>query len=488
MKSYFACLCLFLLLLAGCDAEDQSQVPSAPAEVPSASGQRLPGCRGCHVEMMPDTNHAFACTSCHQGNDTVSSQEQAHQGLVAQPAHPASMEKACGSCHSEHVDNAQVSVHFTLHNKINLVRRHFGSSQELTSLTQIPVTDNITTKAELADDMLRRRCLRCHVYSPGDPYPYVYHGTGCAACHLQYQETRLVSHQFSKPDDRPCLSCHNSNYVGSDYHGKFANDFNWEYRTPYATRAPYLRPYGVEQLNLAPDIHQQKGLLCRDCHPATGHQEKTTPPLSCATCHQWQPGTPLPAQLQVKEQEATLVLTGKADGTLHPVPKLLHPAHQAFGQRVDCQVCHAQWFFNDMTTHLMLSAYDDYDMWERLTVQGSYAVEYLLEHNLYSDEDELLPVMADGISGVLRPGVWYKGFTQRRWETAPVQRDDDGIIKIFRPVLDLRLSMVDEDEEVLFDNATGNKQGMLPYTPHTTGKAGAYYRERFRHLLPEQTP
>ena len=134
----------------------------------------------------------------------------------------------------------------------------------------------------------------------------------------------------------------------------------------------------------------------------------------------------------------------------------------------------------------MLSYSDEIDSWERLTVQSSSEVEIFLEHNLYSEEDELEPTMLDSINGQQKPGVWYLGFTQRRWENILIDLDSDGIIKVFRPILDLRISAVDEEGELLFDNLKGKASGLLPYTPHTTGPAGLFYEQRFIHILREQ--
>jgi hypothetical protein len=54
---------------------------------------------------------------------------------------------------------------------------------------------------------------------------------------------------------------------------------------------------------------------------------------------------------------------------------------------------------------------------------------------------------------------------------------------VFRPILDLSLSAVAKDGNVIFDNLTGSGDGLLPYTPHTTGLAGIFYLNRFSHLL-----
>ena len=117
-------------------------------------------------------------------------------------------------------------------------------------------------------------------------------------------------------------------------------------------------------------------------------------------------------------------------------------------------------------------------------MQGSSEIESLLTQNLNASQEQP-PTMRDGLTGISRPGAWYQGFGQRRWEQMIVRRDTDGVIKVFRPYLNLRLSMIRADGQAPFDNITGQGDGLLPYTPHTTGPAGLFFLDRFRHLLPE---
>jgi hypothetical protein len=485
-KSLFIFLTL-LLAISGCKEEEPTPV-SQPAR-PASATRTIKTCTDCHTGVRLDKNHDMACTGCHHGNDQSGDKKNAHQGLVAMPAHPDKMAQSCGRCHGQLIDNCQGSLHFTLARSVNLTRKHFGLQDTLPSLTAIPEQEK-AGRAALVDDMLRRRCLRCHLYSRGDDYPYVRHGTGCAACHLQFAGGALRSHRFiKKPGDWQCISCHYANHVGADYYGQFEHDFNWEYRTPYNSANGTDRPYGVELHDLAPDIHQQRGLICIDCHgdlmqPGALKKKK----LTCATCHDWQPEKrkPFPANIRIRDKGLVLI---DQEGQERRIPLMRHPAHKKYGAKVDCQVCHGQWSFNDQATYLLRSETDDYDMFERLTVQSSSWVEELLTRNLFGDEDELPPVMPDGITGKQRPGIWYKGFIQRRWEEMVIRRDRDGRIRVFRPILDLHLSAVDANGQVLFDNLTGGSNGYLPYTPHTTGPAGLFYEQRFLHLLsgPEKT-
>lgn len=480
--SFLLCLCLLVVLgISGCTEENTPPVS---------------GCLSCH-EVMADTSHQMACTVCHQGNGQAETITEAHASLIAQPGHPAHMQAVCGECHQEQVDSLPHSLHYTQKNLVNLVRESFGAKDQLASLQDIPINAYPETPLQLAEDLLRRRCLRCHLFSSGDEYSATQHGTGCAACHLSYEDGQLISHGFTAiPEDKACLSCHYGNRVGFDYFGRFEHDFNHEYRTPYSTAETTDRPYGVDFHDLATDVHQQSGMLCVDCHGAELMQSSTSSPansenephaISCASCHdEVLLSTEMPAGVKSTPEGYTFT---SQSGSSHPLPVLKDPVHDQY-PTVSCQVCHAQWSFNDTETHLLRSDLDEYDIWDRLTVQGSMEVEALLEHNLDYDKEELPPEMSDKISGEMQPGIWYKGYLMRRWEEPPLGRSTDGILQVVRPQLTLFLSWIDEDEEVRFDSIASHAadRGMLPYTPHTTGPAGLYYRQRLRDFLSAEEP
>ncbi|WYD81414.1 MAG: hypothetical protein V8K32_03315 [Candidatus Electrothrix gigas] len=514
MKHYFTLFVLFFsllhLVLVGCREQEQkdNSVPSSvPAPATEAVKKELPpppapGCQSCHQEIQLDKAHDVphvACTDCHQGNNETNNKDIAHQGLIAQAASPATMQTTCGKCHATQLDRCGQSSHFTMRNAVNLVREHF-SLAPLKSLLEIPESQGPPqSKEELVNDLLRRHCLRCHVYSKGDNYPYVRHGSGCAACHLQYTDGKLTglgtaaktaNHAFIRPTKRQCLSCHYGNRVGSDFDGSYEQDYNWSYRTPFVTRSPFLRPYGVELHNLSPDIHQQRGMTCVDCHTGAEISGKQ-PAVQCVDCHAPDisdtSSFPALANLRAKGEQLFVKIQGDEQELL--VPGLQHPAHEKYKHQVACQVCHAQWAYNDGTNHLLLSYSEDVDPWDRLAVQSSSAVEDFVQHNLYTEDQELAPSLPDQISGQQsqqKPGIWYSGFSKRRWEDILLGLDNNGIIRVMRPILDLRLSAIDEHEEIIanFDNLTGKDQGLLPYTPHTTGRAGLFYEQRFLHLLP----
>lgn len=485
MRTIFLLPTAFLLFfLGGCQEEKQPAAPPQPPAKPPVQAAQVPqspGCRGCHAKIQLDKPHDFACADCHQGDNSTNDRQRAHQGLNARPAAPESMVAVCGRCHARQVEGCAQSRHFTLRNEVNLIRSQFGL-EPVSGLRDLPEPSNPPeSKEDLVNDLLRRRCLRCHLSTVGDSYPQTQRGLGCAACHLRKIEGKLNSHAFSLPSERQCLSCHYGNRVGGDFAGMHEHDLGSDFRSPQASKAPHLRPYGVEQHDLAPDIHRQRGLTCLDCHSGAELAGKQ-PAVRCQDCHDPQPGRIPPLKhLRREGEDGQLILTGRASGKEHPIPRLQHPAHAQYGGKVACQVCHAQWSFNDQGTHLLLSYAQDTAPWRPLAVQGSSEAEAFIR-------GKEKPTMTDTLSGQKRPGVWLQGYSLRRWENMLIQQDKDGIVKVFRPILDLRLSAVDARGSVIggFDNLSGGSDGLLPYTPHTTGPAGLFYERRFLHLLPRK--
>jgi hypothetical protein len=96
--------------------------------------------------------------------------------------------------------------------------------------------------------------------------------------------------------------------------------------------------------------------------------------------------------------------------------------------------------------------------------------------------------MTDKLTDRPRPGLWLKGFKIRRWAAPPIGLDQNGKLQVMRPVLDLHLSWVNADGATVFDAITGQGNPSRPYTPHTIGKAGAFYRQRLLNLKNPANP
>ena len=124
----------------------------------------------------------------------------------------------------------------------------------------------------------------------------------------------------------------------------------------------------------------------------------------------------------------------------------------------------------------------DFSPWGDLTVQSSYEVEQQLEEALYGNGGFDKPFMEDKFARDNWLGLWLKGYGQRRWERIPVCSDEEGRLQVCRPLLDLYLSYVDAEEKTVFDSVsiTDAKRKLMPYTPHTIGKAGMFYLRKVK--------
>ncbi|NDY42820.1 hypothetical protein G3N55_08185 [Dissulfurirhabdus thermomarina] len=449
-------------LLAGCD------VPVLDSPLAAR------GCRRCHPVRI-DPAHDLACTRCHGGDPSGRTRAAAHRGLVAEPAHPDRMAATCGGCHPAETAAAARDRHFTLAGEIGAVWGAFFPGDRPPALSALPVEEPPETARGLVADLLRRRCLRCHVYDRGDDYAGVRHGTGCAACHLARGGGGLASHRFTRrvPDER-CLACHYANFVGWDYYGRFEKDYEEDYRAPLSRGEPLPRPYGVEWHEMTPDVHRRAGLACTDCHPAGPCSDRRRA-RGCLDCH----------------------LGGGQRGGAPGLDAARVGHRPADRARVDCAVCHAVWSVRDRGRALTRQDAPDYDFWWYLRVQGSSEVERIVTGNVEFRPPYRPPsLMRDKVSGRSRPGVWFEGFFDRRWTPVPVGPDGRGRLRVLRPVLDLSVSYLDADGLVPFDNLRPAgletpapvecrevSPACRPYTPHTIGRADALRTLRVERWL-----
>ena len=462
------------MLLSACS--DSAEEEIADAQFSESSRQ----CLGCHdIEL--DSDHLLDCSACHIEDQETAGYPAEHPAVAARPSHPGLAGQTCGSCHSEEIAMVADNPHYLLGTHIGLVRGGFGATSMPTSPELIPVQAEPDNPLELADDLLRRRCLRCHVYYSGDQFEATSRGTGCAACHLKQKNDRGFAHRFeAHPADDNCLSCHYGNHVGFDYYGRYEHDFNQEYRTPYLVDEEAQRTFGIEYHQLEADLHQQAGMVCIDCHDRNEVMGSSVAAIQCGSCHAPEErDVPIAATLARKGDQ--YLFTSAATGLILKVPLLIHPAHQQYKTRATCQACHARWTYNDAPTHLLRIDHDDLDVFSRLSLDGSSEVLRILSSHIDWEGEAFSPVMTDKLSGESRAGIWLKGFEERRWEQV-LLAEEDGLIRPVRPIMDLRLSWIDESEQVIFDNVgpLPDFSRPHPYTPHTTGHAGLFYEERLR--------
>ncbi len=404
------------LFSAGCDSISNLQNSSSK------------GCKECHpVKLEPF--HDFPCEQCHGGDPSGRTMAQAHTDLVPCPASPALSSRNCGSCHGEMELSARNSPHYQLPSHIDILFHAFwGPETEPPAPEELQAYSHPETARQVVEDLLARRCLRCHPYWEGDNYAATHHGAGCAACHL------VSGHRFVKePPEERCLSCHRQNFTGWDFVGRFEKDLPAEYRAPLRKGQHLTRLYGVEWLPTQMDVHKQAGLSCLSCHGSasfhpgikagqTLHRNK-----ACIDCHR--------------------EMVGK--DRFHSQDLL---------DRASCQVCHAVWQPLDLSTYLVRQDDPDLDEWAFLAVQGSSEVENAIRMGGPA-------VMANKFSGRNYPGLWFKSYGYRRFEYVAIGMDENGKLWPVRPLLDISISYLDSDDDLVLDGFRPEYAGSLPMRP-----------------------
>ncbi len=516
------------------------------------------GCAACHqgIEVI-SPSHDFSCVTCHGGDETASEKDKAHAGIVANPSSLDQAEERCGSCHPDQVKGVQSSLMATAAGMVNQTRYLLGAqdtpdpvySGSFTS--PLPVLPDVQPSGPPADDLLRRKCLRCHLQNRGAARFGDYRADGCASCHVPYANagmsrsadravrgfmaevasgaktlTRGYPELHRMRTDVPvsqCTHCHNSNYVGSDYVGKFERDYHSSARFLSTDGESLRADHGMDHHRLLPDLHFQRGLGCIDCHvqqelmgdgKVYGFSFRQLR-VGCEDCHGAVNGEPRKTVLSdaaslrmaaanprydaaagdevlitargavlahVKKVGESWVLTSKVTGERHVIPQLkdtrtvnhLIPQHM---KNMECSSCHAAWSFQQYGLHLLLDESTRYEPWRSLWAQNDPQVQTLLSDQLSRDvAARTPPVTRDWLTGEDHPGVWYAGWSYRRWAGNVLGRNASGKVSVLRPLFQFVLSRVDARGRTLLDSAIpktrGNADGwaMNPYAPHSIRK------------------
>jgi quinol-cytochrome oxidoreductase complex cytochrome b subunit len=309
--------------------------PDAPAALPAPLPVvlgRPEGCLICHRGVTGLGNshrpEAVGCASCHGGDVFAMDKARAHAGMDLIPGNMASARRGCGqaACHATIIPRVERSVMATMSGIIAVDRAVFGEPAS-------PVAGVVPHVQQLgrspADTHLRQLCASCHLgaekvsLGPNDEES---RGGGCNACHLSYNaaalaalaryeeqkargatEAPLVHPALSLDiDNGQCFGCHSrSGRISTSYEG-------WhEVHEPPAAASDPARPSPSVFRTLAdervfervmPDVHQQRGLDCIDCHTAVEVMGDGVPHgrkseqlrVGCEDCHA-RPGSMLPA-------------------------------------------------------------------------------------------------------------------------------------------------------------------------------------------------
>ena len=289
-----------IFVIAGADAIFIASGWGRRAETPTgqvALGQ-TEGCLTCHAGTtgLGDFHRPenIGCVSCHAGDPRTLDAKQAHAGMVLVPGNLADVSRTCGTanCHASIVPRIERSIMTTFAGVISTDRRIFGEHVDPTSPP--PHVRDLGTSA--ADSHLRQLCASCHLgqtKSEWGPIAQESRGGGCNACHLTY--TPNAAHELARyaalppaartaiPKVHPaltvdignehCFGCHSrSGRISTNYEGW--QELN-EAPPPAelasaASGAPRVRQLDDGRFfkRVVPDIHQERGLDCVDCHSA----------------------------------------------------------------------------------------------------------------------------------------------------------------------------------------------------------------------------
>lgn len=466
------------------------------------------GCRKCHPDMaapMPPAGqgHAIACTRCHLGHGQASTAQAGHAGLAANPAALDQAQRACGPCHAGWPQKVRRSPMATAMGLINQTRYLWGAQPDVQPrygvaaegpLAALPSPDR---SGRPVDDLLRRRCLRCHLWTPGADADGARRSAGCAACHRprDAQGRKPRGHGLTKKIPvRQCLTCHAGCGVGAEYAGQTPRDalagarfLDEDPEQPKLWQARSWRP-------MQPDLHYQAGLACLDCHPrAEVMGDGVIRPagllavgLRCTTCH-GRPGAPareavttLGAPLNnVTRQKKGLVLKGKLDGRTHRVPALAAGpaapvAHQVPQHaKVACHACHAAYAPAAWGLQVQLETRAAYHFWQPIAAQGDPQVWDLIRRQTGLPLGRRTPpVTRDYLSGQARPGMWILSpfFRRELWRVYGL--GPEGRTFLLSPRFQYVVTLLDKQGRLLRGAAIpAPGLGLTPYNPHTTARA-----------------
>ncbi len=460
-------------------------------------------CKACHqgIEHM-DRNHDFLCLDCHILPEDRGYAISDHDKIVRHPSAPEHVKTFCGECHQEDIATLQNSVHYTFAGIIGQTRYLWGAQEGPYSrhspsnhpkLSPMPrAALNPETTADLVDDLLTRRCFKCHLGSLPPGEKGFYRGLGCAACHVFYADDGIyrgsdkamqgktgypLKHVFAKPIPvKQCLHCHNGNNVGADFVGMFEHDYHRAYRTPWRNGGLPEPVYMMDHHYLSPDIHYQRGLICVDCHgrgdvmgrgDLSAHGQASVT-VRCVHCHE--PERDATGEKLITASDREKEQFRDKQGQWHRLPKrrMSIVEHRIEGmERVHCLGCHAAWGFHDYGLSLIRDDRRDLSRWESWYLQGDERVL-----NIFNKKGQFPEHFVE-------PGPWFLAWGFRRWEYQTLGVDADKRIVPFRPRYQYMVSYVNGNGEVILDSVIpqrGDKSGIgwayMPFYPHTVRKRG----------------
>ena len=212
----------------------QLQRPTIIALTPRLTGQ-TEYCLTCHTGIedisASHTTADFGCVLCHGGDGQSIDEATAHQGMVTNPSSLDNAQQYCGDCHGGQVLTVQRDIMNTYAGAITLIRRAFGlqttgqAEYGAVAIGDLKLFDPASTDPQPVKDFAAN-CQTCHLSSEPQPTVGYYRATGCATCHVIYNDNGLYqggdptisktepghpqTHQFTTAIPyTQCNHCHN---------------------------------------------------------------------------------------------------------------------------------------------------------------------------------------------------------------------------------------------------------------------------------------
>ncbi len=486
------------------------------------------GCLDCHqgIEKIADNSamSTLSCVFCHRGNPEGKTEKEAHQGVWRNPSDLRVISFTCGKCHQAIVSRLKKSLHATSAGIISAARYTWAAQEARRALyATYPVRDQdgdiprrrgallqlfglpaydprkpLSSTNHPVDDYLRAECLRCHVWTRGKERPGDYRASGCAACHVIYDNDGLYKGRDPAiPSDKPgyprfhritrkipvfqCQHCHNrGGRIGMSYAGLMESD---GYCSPWSGK-PGVKArrkiHGKYYHQLLPDIHFEKGFGCQDCHPERDlhgdgniySKKEEAVEIECEDCH----GTiknyaPLKTNRGTRlknlfREDGRVFLIGKLDGKRHLVPQVLEvigrnpqaaaamtvPGHV---KRLECYACHAVW---------APQCYGCHTQQDLSTRAGDW-----LRYRKAADES-MHATEKNRIKGAYH---WRESRSYLRWENPALGINAEGKVSPFIPGCQVIFTQIGPDGKPRFLNHIFRLAGGLwglasnPIVPHT---------------------
>lgn len=258
-------------------------------------GSATEACLGCHRDIELASRSHAGCVSCHGGDPAAGDRAAAHRAMhiAGDRSDPQRWQLACGRCHGDEVGRVTSSQMFTNAGMIAEIQATWEGERPGTVFAARDerqfapagtglVQSSVIGLDNLAGELYRKFCSRCHLAranvdpaSPGHP-------DGCAACHFPFGDAdayqgrdatvrghgpHSATHALQGlPPMTACERCHHrSGRTALSYQGLM--DGNSALVPTQAGRpGPVAGSDGRSFAHIAPDVHFEAGMECIDCH------------------------------------------------------------------------------------------------------------------------------------------------------------------------------------------------------------------------------